>query len=459
VSVGYKPYGSYGLAPIPGLPPVPAHWLPIRLRFLIDQIEQGWSPQCANHPAAPDDWGVLKVGCVNGDAFNPLENKQLPADLAPETRYEIQHGDILMSRANTRELLGSAALVEQPRPRLLLCDKLYRLRVRDSVDRRFLVHSLRSRLSRMQYEMGATGASGSMQNVGQDTIKDLWVYLPPGDEQQAISRFLTQKAAQIDALIAKKQALLAKLAEKRTALIRQAVTKGLDPLAPTRESGVEWIGSIPAHWDCGNLRRFAQMKTGHTPSRSEAEYWLDCSIPWFSLADVWQLRDGKRKYLGDTKELISSLGLRNSAAELLPAGTVVFSRTASVGFSGIMPVPMATTQDFWNWICGKKLMPDYLLLVFRSMRQEIGRITSGSTHKTVYQGDAASLRVCVPPLSEQAKIVEFVESQTATIDGLSEKVVAAIDRLKEYRSSLITHAVTGQIDVRQVPIPEDPHHA
>jgi len=92
------------------------------------------------------------------------------------------------------------------------------------------------------------------------------------------------------------------------------------------------------------------------------------------------------------------LGLANSAAELLPAGTVIFSRTASIGFSGIMPCPMATTQDFWNWICGPKLIPEYLLFLFRAMTQKFAEITNGSTHKTIYQPIAAGLEICVPPI-------------------------------------------------------------
>ena len=110
--------------------------------------------------------------------------------------------------------------------------------------------------------------------------------------------------------------------------------------------------TVPSHWESGNIRRFAQMKSGHTPSRSVSAYWENTDIPWFTLADVWQLRDGKQIYLGDTVNKINELGLANSAAELLPACTVVLSRTASVGYSGIMPRPMATSQDFWNWLCG-----------------------------------------------------------------------------------------------------------
>ena len=181
---------------------------------------------------------------------------------------------------------------------------------------------------------------------------------------------------------------------------------------------------------------------------------MDCSIPWFTLADVWQLRDGKRIYLEETKEQISETGLANSAAELLPAGTVVFSRTASIGFSGIMPVPMATTQDFWNWVCGPDLLPEYLLLLFRSMRQEFEKMTSGSTHKTIYQPDAAGLRICVPPKTEQQEIVKFANQACARLDRQSDAIERAIERLNEYRSAIITAAVTGKIDVRGVPIPE-----
>jgi len=99
------------------------------------------------------------------------------------------------------------------------------------------------------------------------------------------------------------------------------------------------------HRDVIRLKRVAKLATGHTPRRQHPEYWVNCTIPWFSLADVWRIRDGELEYLGDTAEKISELGVANSAACLLPAGTVIVSRTASVGLSGILPVPIATTQD------------------------------------------------------------------------------------------------------------------
>ena len=268
---------------------------------------------------------------------------------------------------------------------------------------------------------------------------------PPLDTQRRIARFLDEKTARIDGLIEKKRELLDRLAEKRQALITRAVTKGLNPDVPMKPSGIDWLGEIPAHWETGNIRRFARMKTGHTPSRSHPGYWYNCTIHWFGLADVWQLRDGTRWYLEETAEKISEVGLANSAAELLPAGTVVFSRTASVGFSGIMPQPMATTQDFWNWVCGPKLTPEYLLLLFRCMTQKFEESTSGSTHKTIYKGIAAGLRICVAPIGEQKEIASFVFERSAGIDSLAKQVRRSIEYLSEYRSALITSAVTGQI--------------
>src|SRR5262249_38776938 len=135
------------------------------------------------------------------------------------------------------------------------------------------------------------------------------------------------------------------------------------------------------------------------------EYWENCTIPWFTLADVWQIRDAKAEYVFETKEKISELGLANSAARLLPRGTVMFSRTASVGFSAIMGKDMATTQDFANWVCGPRLSPEYLLLAFRSMTSEFRRLMMGSTHNTIYMPDIQSLQFALPPLAEQSEIV------------------------------------------------------
>ena len=220
-----------------------------------------------------------------------------------------------------------------------------------------------------------------------------------------------------------------------------------------KESGIPWIGDVPAHWDYSLLRLAAQLESGHTPSRNRPDYWVssECSIPWFSLADVWQLRDGRQRYLGETAEKVSPTGISNSSARVLPAGTVVLSRTASVGFSGIMPVPMATTQDFANWICGPRLTPDYLWWAFQAMRPEFDRLMMGSTHQTIYMPDLRQIKVPLPSIEEQARINNFLENKTSGWDSKQSALLRSIARLQEYRQALITAAVTGQLDIPEAP--------
>lgn len=312
-----------------------------------------------------------------------------------------------------------------------------------NVDPRFMAYQFRAiDLMRVFYSMGG----GLRQSIGFGDLKRLPVLTPPLEEQRAIADYLDWETAQIDAFIAKNEELITLLTERRASVIAKLVTRGTDDSVELRATAVEWAGDVPDTWRVGNIRRFASMKTGHTPSRQHPEYWVDCEIPWFTLADVWQLRQGRRE-MGETSERISELGLANSAAELLPAGTVALSRTASVGFAGIMPVAMATSQDFWNWIPGEDLLSEYLWYQFQAMKTEFERLMTGSTHRTIYQADAASFTVLVPPMTEQQEIVERLDRETRRIDGAIETARRGVELARERRAALISAAVTGKIDV------------
>ncbi|MCS3632670.1 type I restriction enzyme S subunit [Salinibacter ruber] len=207
---------------------IPAGWKPMKLKYGLKSIEQGWSPQCESRRAGEDEWGVLKAGCVNGYKFDPSEHKALPTDTEPRPEYRVGVRDVLMSRANTRELLGSAVTVEEHYPKLLLCDKLYRLQARPDIDPHFLVAQLNSHVSRYQMERDATGASSSMQNISQDTVRNLLFLKPPYREQRRISNRLREWNRQIDALLEKTSDGIKRLKEYRTALISAAVTGQID---------------------------------------------------------------------------------------------------------------------------------------------------------------------------------------------------------------------------------------
>lgn len=318
---------------------------------------------------------------------------------------------------------------------------------KDVIVGRFLFRALQASGVREQFYSTANGIT--RYGIGQDSISNAIVPVPPFVLQHSIASFLDRKIAAIDALIAKKQRLVKLLEEKRQSIITRAVTKGIDPNAKMKDSGVEWLGEIPAHWIVAPTKLVARLESGHTPSRQHPEYWVNCTVPWFSLSDVWQIRSGRQDYLGETKEMISELGIDNSGARLLPAGTVVVSRTASVGFSGIMPCPMATTQDFANWICGTRLQPEYLLYVFRGMKEEFKRLMMGSTHQTIYMPEIETFRTPVPPIVEQKDIVKYVRDRTRLFDEVLDRASSLVERLREYRQALITAAVTGKINVRE----------
>ena len=227
------------------------------------------------------------------------------------------------------------------------------------------------------------------------------------------------------------------------------MTVGLNPYPDTKYSGVEWLGGVPAHWPCLKLTQVARQETGHTPSRKVESYWRpeECVIPWVSLADVWQLREG-RIYIEDTKEKVSEAGLANSSARVLPRNTVILSRTASVGFPAILGGPMATTQDFAAWICGSSIQPKYLFYVLLSMKPELHRKMIGATHQTIYMPDIRAFRAPVPPVGEQTAIAHFLDHIDSRIQRYIRAKEKLIALLEEHKQALIHQAVTGQIDVR-----------
>ena len=214
---------------IPWLGEIPAHWQVSRLKHCISRIEQGWSPQCDAQAAGEGEWGVLKVGCVNKEKFSPHQNKKLPDELNPEPDLEVRDGDILVSRANTTSLLGLAALVEKPRPKLILSDKLFRFRAKgDCFDAAFLVAALRAKASRAQIESSTNGASSSMQNIGQAVLRNLWLAVPPMSEQQAIIAHIATEVRPVDEALARLESEIDLLREYRTRLVTDVVTGKLD---------------------------------------------------------------------------------------------------------------------------------------------------------------------------------------------------------------------------------------
>lgn len=200
-----------------------------RLRFGLLKIEQGWSPECWDRDRGPDEWGVLKLSCVSAGSFTP-DHKTLPPDTEPRPKLEVVPGDVLMSRANTRALVGSAVVVPREVPsRLMLSDLLYRLRLAD--DRwysPFVALVVNSPIGRRQIEAAAIGSSGSMPKISQAVIRDLRLPRPTIADQVAIAQRFIVRGEALDRAVTVAGQIRKRLANYRDSLIHEAVTGKLD---------------------------------------------------------------------------------------------------------------------------------------------------------------------------------------------------------------------------------------
>lgn len=414
----YKPYPAYKDSEVQWAVSVPTHWRALPMKHLA-RIRNG-SDYKAVHAV---DGAYPVIG--SGGEFSRARD------------YVFDGESVLLGRKGT---------IDKPlhvTGRFWVVDTMFYTVIPPHTSGRFLYYSA------LTIPFSLYSSNTALPSMTQEVLGEHRFVAPDIVEQSAIALALDRETTRIDALIAKKARFIELLKEKRQALITHAVTQGLDPTVKMKDSGVEWIGQVPEHWSVTPIRRVARLESGHTPSRSVPAYWKNCTIPWFTLADIWQVRKEGRVVIEETSELISELGLANSSARKLPAGTVVLSRTASVGFPAILGVDMATSQDFAAWICGEKLHNRYLYLCVAAMRDELDRLNMGSTHKTIYMPDIAGFRCPLPPLPEQRKLAEHVFRGLSRIDRTIERVTLSMDLLKERRSALIAAAVTGQIDLRE----------
>lgn len=407
---------------------VSAEW-PIRtLRHELRRIEQGWSPECENRSAEDGEWGVLKVGCVNYGRFRDSENKALPPGVLPLTEFEVRDGDVLISRANTRELVGSAALVEETRPRLLMSDKLFRLHYRhDRVDPRFLVFLLQSNVCRLQLERDATGASSSMLNVGQDSIRRLRFAWPPLDEQKALATLLRGRLPKLDVLIAKKEQLIFLLAEKRQALITERVAGGNENARGRRKTRLAWIiREVQRPVVVEPEVRYAEIGV-----RSHGRGTFHKS-PVFG----WEL-DEKKVYWVEPGDLVFNIvfAWERAVAVVKEADR---GRIASHRFPTYRAIDGAADMRFLRYL----FMSDLgRFLLDQNSPGAAGR------NRTLDRSSLLKEEVHVPDLEAQRRIANELDAAISSLDRSHAALREQLERLREYRNVLITAAVTGQLDV------------
>ena len=286
--------------------------------------------------------------------------------------------------------------------------------------------------------------SGSAQpKLTKDNLASILLPTPPVEEQTAIAHYLDTKLGEIDALIDKQQTLLEKLAEQRTAVITQAVTKGLNPAAPMKKSGVEWLGDVPAHWDIKHSNQIFKIHNGATPKTSEPDYWGD-EIVWFTPKD---LGDNQNKEISTSLKMITKEGYENCGVSLAPAKSIALSKRAPIGHLAITLLPAVVNQGCFLLEVLAPNDVNYLYYWLYANKTTLNSFGQGSTFMELPREKFAMLKISIPPKNEQTSIADYLDQETAKIDRLCETVNQTIGRLKEYRTALITQAVTGKIKV------------
>jgi type I restriction enzyme, S subunit len=289
-----------------------------------------------------------------------------------------------------------------------------------------------------------------MPRANWDFIGNVFLPTPPLKQQKSIAHFLDRKTAAIDTLIAKKQRLIQLLEEKRTALINQAVTKGLNPNTPMKDSGIPWIGEIPEHWRLVKIGYFAQVGNGSTPKRDKADYWSSEGFPWLNSSKI------NEEIIYSSDQYVSKKALEECHLPIVPTESVLVAITGegqTRGRSAVLKFQTTINQHLaYIKPIGSHLHSEYLWRQLQSAYQWLRSESSGggSTRAALTCEFLKEMKVPLPPLEEQIQIIHTVDERIQMINHLTEKTVTSVEKLQEYRRSLITAAVTGKIDITEV---------
>ncbi len=279
--------------------------------------------------------------------------------------------------------------------------------------------------------------------------------LPFLDEQRAIAAVLDRETERIDALVAKKRLLIERLQEYRTALITRTVTRGLpaeaaraaglDPSPRLKPSGVEWLGDVPEHWEVLKpAMGFAQVGSGTTP-RSDSDDYYDGETPWVTTSEL------REETIRETTKSVSAMALReHPALRLYPEGALVIAMYgATIGRLGILGVPATVNQACCVFALETRLRAKFVYYWLMAFREILISHSAGGGQPNLSQEDLRNLRIPAPATREQDRITEYLDAEDTALRGLNTEVESAVERLHEYRTALITAAVTGKIDVRE----------
>ena len=402
----------------------------IRLKFRA-HVEMGQSPPSSTYSRSPEDGLPFLQGCADfGETTpNPKVYSTDPTKMAlPD--------DILLS-------------VRAPVGELNVADRTFGIgrglcAIRPGKDlRRFVWWTLHE----AKHQLHHISTGSTYEAVATEDVENLLIVQAPTNQQRTIADYLDRETERLDALIAEKERLLKLLAEKRRALITRAVTRGLDPDAPMRDSGVSWLGRIPGRWGIWKLGHTASIGNGSTPNRNKAAYWTDGRIPWLNSSVVNQSE------VTGADQFVTAFAVQECHLPLVKAGSVLIAITGqgkTRGRAVVLSIDSTINQHL-AFIQPEsfRLRPWFLRWILFAAYDFLRNISddTGGTKGALTCEQVANLRVPIPPPGEQAAILDHIGVSAGRLDYLRSAAEKTIAIIKERRAALITAAVTGQIDV------------
>ena len=365
------------------------------------------------------------------------------ATAAEVERFGLKRGQVIVTKDSEGwDDIGVPALVTEGMPKVLCGYHLSVFEPGRQLDGGFLAWLCRAEPLNDQFKLAANGVTRF--GLGQYAMKNAFIALPPLETQRRIARFLDEKTARIDALIEKKRELLDRLAEKRQALITRAVTKGLDPNVPMKSSGIDWIGDIPTHWRIKRLRFTARLISGSTPTTTVPEYW-DGAIPWISPKDMKsdELSSSEDNV---TEHAVSDYGLKlhESDDAVIVIRGMILARKVPVS---VARGPYTINQDMKVIRSNEEVLPEFFQMYLSSIESFLFTLVAEAGHgtKALRTDVLADVPILVPPTNEQRHLIKVMSCNRDQTDAAIGKVRKTIQRLAEYRSALVTAAVTGRL--------------
>jgi type I restriction enzyme S subunit len=366
-----------------------------------------------------------------------------PANEIASNKWLLHGGEVLVSKLNVHK--NCVAVVERQGDMPLLSSTEFVAFVPTGIEPRFLMYAFQSEETIQHLTSFSESATRSHARVNPSDIVKLKVHQPEIEVQTTIADYLDRETARINRLIAEKELMLALLEEKRGALISRVVTRGLDLSAPLRFSGQTWLGDIPAHWKVQPIKYLADVGNGSTPSVDNAEYWNESGYPWLNSSVV------NERLVTIASRYVTEKALKEChLPKVLPSAVLIgiTGQGKTRGLASILGIE-ATINQHLAFIHARKetLHSTYLCYLlghaYAHLRSDSD--AAGSTKGAITCEQLENMRISVPPLDEQLRICEEIDTSLDVLKPLESEILRSINLLKARRAALITAAVTGQL--------------